>query len=175
MFKRKSVVLFPALVLLFLSLVTTASTVGTRADAQSGNKTQELTVYIHALKSKDGHTIMTADQIEWYQGAEANRIFAEREPEAAAELGGVPDDYYIVNDSDSLTSYPIADNATVTMQIYDHTGKPGDLDIQWNEAITLHKFMTEFAKKDIIDLSQSPYHITVQDGKVISIVQQYIP
>ncbi|MNC14181.1 hypothetical protein D3C75_619470 [compost metagenome] len=175
MFKRKPVYLFPALVLLFLSLVTTASTAGTRAEAQSGDKSQELTVYIHSLKSKDGHTVMTADQIEWYQGAEADRIFAEREPEAAAELGGTPDGYYIVNDSDSLTSYPIADNAAVTMQIYDHTGHMEDLDVNWNEGISLHKFITEFAKKSIIDLSQSPYHITIQDGKVTSIVQQYTP
>lgn len=175
MFKRQSVYLFPALVLLFLSLVTTASTVGTRAEAQSGDKSQELTVYIHALKSKDGHTVMTADQIEWYEGAEADRIFAEREPDAAAELGGTPDGYYIVNDSDSLTSYPIAGNAAVTMQIYDHTGHMEDLDINWNEHISLDKFISEFAKTGIIDLSQSPYHITIQAGKVTSIVQQYTP
>ncbi|WP_379160161.1 hypothetical protein [Paenibacillus sp. sgz5001063] len=175
MFKRKSVVLFPALVLLFLSLVTTASTVGTHAEAHSGSKSQELTVYIHELKTKDGHTTMTADQIEWYEGTEADRIFAEREPESAAELGGALDGYYIVNDSDSLTSYPVADNAAVTMQIYDHTGNLEDLDIRWNESITLHKFLAEFAKKDVFDLSQSPYHITIQDGKVTSIVQQYTP
>ncbi|MBW4085816.1 hypothetical protein [Paenibacillus sp. S150] len=175
MVKKKSAILLPLLVLLFLSLVTTASTAGTRAEAQSGDKIQELTVYIHALESKNGHTSMTADQIEWYEGAEADRIFAGRDPEAAAELGGTPDGYYIVNDSDSLTSYPVAGNAAVTMQIFDHTGKLEDLDISWNESITLQKLITEFAKTDIIDLSQSPFHITVQDGQVTSIVQQYTP
>ncbi|MHA6531358.1 hypothetical protein [Paenibacillus sp. BAC0078] len=175
MLKKKLVYLFPVLVLLFLSLVTSASTTGTRVDAKSGDKTQNLTVYIHALQSKDGHTILTADEIEWYEGAAADRIFAERDPEGAAEIGGAPDGYYIVNDSDTLTSYPIADNAKVTMQIYDHTGNIGDLDINWNESITLQKFIQEFAKTDIFDLSQSPYHITIQDGQVTSIVQQYIP
>lgn len=175
MFKKKSVYVLPVLVLLFFSLVTTASTVGTRAEAQSGDKVQHLTVYIHDLQSKNGITYLTADEIEWYEGKEADRIFAERDPEAAAELGGVPDSYYIVNDSDSLTSYPVKDHAAVTMQIFDHTGNIEDLDIRWNESISFDQFTAEFAKTDIFDLSQSPYHLTIQDGQVVAIEQQYTP
>jgi hypothetical protein len=61
------------------------------------------------------------------------------------------------------------------MQIYDHSGNIEDLDIQWNEAITLQQFIDQFNKTDIIDLSQFPYHLTIQDGVITSIVQQYIP
>lgn len=175
MFTKKSVYVLPVLVLLFLSLITTASTVGTRVDAQSSAKSQQLTVYIHALKTDNGATIITADEIQWYEGAEADRVFAQQDPEAAAELGGALDGYYILNDSDTLSDYPVADNATVSMQIYDHTGNINDLDINWNEQLTLPEFITQFNKTDVFDLSQSPYHITIQDGKVTAITQQYTP
>lgn len=175
MLKNKNVYLFPVLVLLFLSLVTTASTTMKTAEAQSSDHIQHLTVYIHALETNKGQTTLTGDEITWYEGAAADAIFAEREPEAAAEIGGVPDGYYIVNDSDSLTSYPVAPDAKVTMQIYDHTGNIEELDINWNEALSLQQFIDEFAKTDVFDLSQSPYHITIQNGQIVSIVQQYTP
>ncbi|MEK3987155.1 hypothetical protein MHB77_27910 [Paenibacillus sp. FSL K6-3166] len=175
MFKKKSAYVLPVVVLLFLSLITTASTVGTRVDAQDSAKTQQQTVYIHTIQSESGKLSITADEINWYQGADADRVFAERDPEGAAEIGGAPDGYYVVNDVDTLTTYPIADNATVTMQIFDHTGNIEDLDIQWNEAITLEQFIDQFNKTDIFDLSQFPYHLTIQDGVITSIVQQYIP
>lgn len=175
MLLKNSKYVLPLLVLLFLSLATTASTAGTRAEAQSGGQIQHLTAFIHDLQTVDGKLMLNADDIEWFEGAEADRVFAEREPDGAAELGGAPDGYYIVNDSDLLTSYPVADNAGVTMQIYDHTGTIEDLDIKWNEGISLPQFQKEFAKTDIIDLSQFPYHLTIEEGQVTSIVQQYIP
>ncbi|MNI57783.1 hypothetical protein D3C73_1128670 [compost metagenome] len=176
MSNRKTMVILPVLVLLLLSLVTTASTAGTHAEAQSSARIEHLTVYIHELqRGADGKLQLTADPIEWYEGAEADRIFAEREPEAAAEIGGTPDGYYIVNDSDGLSTYQVADNAAVTMQIFDHTGNIEDLDIRWNESISLQQFISEFAKKDVFDLSLSPYHLTIEDGVITSIVQQYTP
>ncbi|ASA19924.1 hypothetical protein [Paenibacillus donghaensis] len=175
MSKKRSAYVLPVVVLLFLSLITTASTVGTKANAQSGVSAQQLTVYIQSLTSGDGSTALSADEIEWYQGAEATEVFAQREPEAAAEIGGPPDDYYIVNDSDSLTDYPVAATATVTLQIYDHTGNIEDLDINWNEQVTLEQFVKLFSQNEVFDLSQSPYHITVQDGQITSFVQQYTP
>lgn len=175
MIKKKSVYVIPFAVLLFLSLITTASTIGTRVDAESSGSKQSLTVYIDNIQSDSGSLSITVDEIDWYQGSSANQIFAEREPEAYAEIGGVPDDYYIVNDSNILTNYKVADNAAVKMQIYDHTGNIEDLDIIWNEEITLQQFIAQFNKTELLDLSQFPYHVTIQDGVITSIVQQYIP
>lgn len=176
MLNKQSKYLLPVLVLLFLSLVTTASTPGTRVEAQGGAHIEQLTVYIHSLlPAADGKLTLTADSIEWYEGAEADRMFAEREPESAAEIGGAPDGYYIVNDSGTLTAYPVADDAAVTMQIFDHTGNIEDLDIHWNESIRLQQFAAAFATTDVFDLSWSPYHLTIEDGVVTSIVQQYTP
>ncbi|WP_379136212.1 hypothetical protein [Paenibacillus sp. sgz500958] len=175
MFMKKYVFALPFAVLLSLSLITTASTVGTQVDAEAGEASQNLTVYIQSLHTDNKGLSITTDEIEWYEGESAAIIFAEREPEAAAELGGPPDDYYIVNDSDLLTTYPVADDATVTMQMFDHTGQMEDLDIQWNESLPLQQFSEEFGKTDIIDLSGFPYHITIKNGVITSIVQQYIP
>lgn len=175
MFKKNLKVVLPVLVLLLLSLATTASTAGTRAEAQSGAQIQHLTVFIDAIHSADGKISLTADEIEWFEGKDADRVFAELDPEGAAELGGAPDGYYIVDDSNVKVSYPVSDNARVSMQIYDHTGNIEDLDINWNEAISLQTFLEQFAKTDIIDLSQSPYHLTIENGQVTSIIQQYTP
>ncbi|BCG58207.1 hypothetical protein [Paenibacillus sp. URB8-2] len=171
----KKTAVVPFIVLLFFSLIHTSSTAGTRAVAESSGPAQQLTVYIHSLEQDGNQVILTADEINWYEGADADRLFAEREPEAAAELGGAPDGYYIVNDSDTLTGYPLADNVSIKMQIFDHTGNPEDLDIHWNEAVDRDTFLKKFGNADVVDLSQFPYHITVEDGKVTSIVQQYIP
>ena len=175
MLMKKSAFVIPVVVLLFLSLITTASTVGTRVDAQNGDREQHQTVYIQSIHTDNGTISIVADELNWYQGDEADRIFAEREPEAAAEIGGALDAYYIVNDSDTLTTYPVSDNAAVTMQIYDHTGNLEDLDINWDEKITLEHFITHYKETDVFDLSQSPYHITLKDGIITSIVQQYVP
>ena len=48
-------------------------------------------------------------------------------------------------------------------------------EIQWNEPVTLSKFQSLYGDKRIMDLAIFPYHLTIQDGKVIQIVQQYIP
>lgn len=175
MLKKKSAFVLPVVVLVFLSLITTASTVGNRVEAKNGDKEQYQTVYIQSIQSENGKISIVADEINWYQDEEADRIFTEREPEAAAELGGALDAYYIVNDSDTLTTYPVADNALVTMQIYDHTGNIDDLDINWNEKITLEQFINHYNAADVFDLSQFPYHLTIQDGIITSIVQQYVP
>ncbi|NQX49675.1 hypothetical protein HQN87_30705 [Paenibacillus tritici] len=174
MLKNKNVYLFPVLVLLFLSLVTTASTTMKTADAKSSSL-QHLSVYIHSIDTLKGQTTLTGDEIEWYEGAAADAVFAQREPESAAEIGGAPDGYYIVNDSDSLSTYTVAPDAKVTMQIYDRTGKLEELDINWNEALSLQQFIHEFARTEVFDLSQSPYHLTLKDGQIVSIVQQYTP
>lgn len=175
MLKKKSTVVLSLMILLFLSLITTASTVGTRVEAQNGDKEKFQTVFIQSIQSVNGKMSIVADEINWYQGEDADLIFAEREPEAAAELGGTPDAYYIVNDSDTLTTYPLTNDTEVTMQIFDHTGNINDLEINWDEKITLAQFINQYNSTDVFDLSSFPYHLKIQDGVITSIVQQYVP
>lgn len=71
--------------------------------------------------------------------------------------------------------YPVAKNAEVLMQIYDRTGRIEDIQVKWNEPVSLEKFGRLFGDNDLIDLSRFPYHLTIEGGQVVRIVQQFIP
>lgn len=132
---------------------------------------QSETVYIHELRADGNGVQAVVDPIDWYEGEAAKEAFAKYEPDAG--IDGPLDDYYIVNDDETLVTYPVAAHAEVLMQIYDRDGI--DSDISWNEPISLEKLITKFGQRDIFDLSNFPYHITIEDGQITSIIQQYIP
>ncbi|MMZ68267.1 hypothetical protein D1872_309330 [compost metagenome] len=90
-------------------------------------------------------------------------------------MDGAPDGYYIVNDSKEQEKVEVQADAEVLMQLYDRDGTYAGADIQWNEPVTLNKFESLYDNKTIVDLSVFPYHLTVKDGQVVKIVQQYIP
>ncbi|GGA32966.1 hypothetical protein [Paenibacillus physcomitrellae] len=145
------------------------------AQTQAGSQPTTFTAYIHTLKQPDGAIRMVVDPIGWYQGEAASAVFKQEDPEGYAELGGAPDDYYIVNHSEDNVAYTVSPDAAVLMQLYDRDGHPENADIQPNEVITLSKFIQVFNQGGLLDPAMFPYHITVKDGKVIKIVQQYIP
>lgn len=134
-----------------------------------------ITAYIKEVNHSEGGTSLIVDPISWYQGEAANKAFKELEPEAYAEIGGVPDDYYIVNNTEENIPYPVDNQAEVLMQLYDHTGLPEDVQINWNESISLNKFEALYTHKELLDLAGFPYHLTIKDGRVLKIVQQYVP
>ena len=157
-----------AAVILLVSAVSTAQAVGKRSPAGSAPEST-VTVMISSLESKDGTLVLTGDPIDWYFGKEADRVFAERDPEGAKEIGGAPDGYYIVNDDKTLETYEVSPEAEVLMQLY----RPDA--IQWNEKIELSEFTRLLQDKTDIDQSAFPYHLTLKDGKIVKIVQQYTP
>ncbi len=151
---------------------------------QAGNQTaavgtaeiwvpETVTVYLSAVNLESGGGTLTGDPILWYQGEEASAIMAEREPDAG--IDGPPDGYYIVNDAEEAVAYPVSPDAEIRLQIYDRTGRPEDIGIVADEAVSLQRFGELFGKTDLLDLSQFPYHLTIQNGKVVRIVQQYVP
>ncbi|MCQ4085267.1 hypothetical protein [Saccharibacillus sp. JS10] len=159
------------------------SNVLTQAEAAPAEQTtpttteQTYTVFINSVqKEQDGKLQLETDRIGWYTGAAADKLFLEENPDAAEELGGAPDGYYIVNNDLTEVKLPVAADAEVLMQIYDRTGNYEDMDIQWNEPITTSKFDAQYNNPlGLLDLSAFPYHITVKDGVIVKIVQQYIP
>ncbi|MGP0584554.1 hypothetical protein [Paenibacillus timonensis] len=134
---------------------------------------ETITVYLNEVDLGTGGGTLTGDPILWYQGEEASAIFAEREPDAG--IDGPPDGYYIVNDTEEAIAYPVSPEAEIWLQIYDRTGQPEDIEIMGDEAVSLQKFNELFKKSDLLDLSQFPYHLTIQNGQVVRIVQQYVP
>ncbi|URJ33817.1 hypothetical protein MF625_003045 [Paenibacillus polymyxa] len=157
---------------LMMMLITTAGATAQGYTPVAAAENQG-TVYINQMDIRDGQIYLSADPIEWYEGAAADKAFVEHEGNTG--LDGAPDGYYIVNNSVQNDVYQVAPDAMVEVQIYDHTGNIEDTDVQWNESIPLAQFEKDFAKKDVLDLSQFPYHVTLRDGKVVKIVQQFIP
>ncbi|WP_068783945.1 hypothetical protein [Paenibacillus phocaensis] len=136
-------------------------------------RTEALTVYLNTVDLDASGGSLIVDPILWYQGEEATAIFSERE--ANAGIDGPPDGYYIVNDTEEAITYPVSPDAEVWLQIYDRTGTPGDIGITAEEEVSLQRFSELFRNTDLLDLSQFPYHLTLKEGQVVRIVQQYVP
>jgi len=166
--RAKQMVYGTAAVLLLLSVMSTANAVGERPAANAAAE-RTITVWISSLESKDGKLVMKADPIAWYMGKDADKVFAEHDPEGAAEIGGAPDGYYIVNDDKTMEAYEVSPQAEVQMQLYHPDA------IKWNEKISLQQFIRALDEKATFDQTGFPYHITLEDGKIVKIVQQYIP
>ncbi|MGF7033363.1 hypothetical protein J2T17_004287 [Paenibacillus mucilaginosus] len=128
--------------------------------------------YITGLTyGQDGGLNLTADYIQWFEGTEADRVFAEKEPDSG--LSAAPNGYYIVNENPKLRTLPVHPDVQVLMQIYNRTGEPGGAGIQWNEEVSLQRF-TEILKAEPY-LQEYPYHLVVKNGQVVRMIQQYIP
>jgi hypothetical protein len=160
--------------LLILSLAT-AKDDGILLPHGSSDYASEIqTVFIHNIDEIDGITSITVDEILWFEGAEADKQFAAHERDAGIEQA--PDGYYIINDNPKLHTLAVSKNADVLMQIYD---RPGDndksSDIIPNEKVTLKQFNTLFKKNNVLDMRDYPFHLTIQNGKIVKIVQQFIP
>ncbi|MFD1179470.1 hypothetical protein ACFQ3W_24680 [Paenibacillus puldeungensis] len=166
-------VLLPIVLIIAIPSLTNSSSKAAETKQVVEQKPYTITVYLKHVDLGSNRGTVTADPIQWYEGKAADKIFAEREPDAG--IDGPPDGYYIVNDKEEQTEYPVAKDAQVLMQIYDRTGNPEDADIKWNEPITLEKFSKVFTHTDLIDLSGFPYHLTIANGEVVKIVQQYVP
>lgn len=141
------------------------------------SKEQTYTIFINSVeKDANGVTQLETDRIGWYTGEAADKLFLQENPDAAEEIGGAPDGYYIANNDLTEEKLPVAADAEVLMQIYDHTGNYEDVEINWNESIGLDKFDSQYNNPlGLLDLSGFPYHVTVKDGVIVKIVQQYIP
>ncbi|MBS5910974.1 MAG: hypothetical protein KID09_10050 [Paenibacillus macerans] len=146
---------------------------GTQAVSGPVQGPHTVTVYVNRLELCPRGGTLAADPILWYEGEEAAAAFAVHEPDAG--IDGPPDGYYIVNDVKETVEYPVAKNAEVLMQIYDRTGRIEDIQVKWNEPVSLEKFGRLFGDNDLIDLSRFPYHLTIEGGQVVRIVQQFIP
>ncbi|GBF74048.1 hypothetical protein PA598K_02378 [Paenibacillus sp. 598K] len=131
------------------------------------------TSYIESIEQKDGKITAVVDYIQWFEGEEANEQFRLHEQDP--DMTEAPDGYYIVNEDDALVELEIAPDAEVRMQIYNRTGNIEEADIVWDEQIDVDRFIGLIQDHEEWDMRDFPYHITVKDGKIIKIVQQYIP
>jgi hypothetical protein len=139
----------------------------------SDNASETQTVFIHRIDEIDGITSMTADEVLWFEGAEADKQFVAHEQDAGIEQA--PDGYYLINDSPNLHTLEVSKNAVVLMQIYDRPGDDKSPELVPNEKVTLQQFITLFQQNEVLDMKDYPFHLTIQNGKIVKIVQQFIP
>lgn len=132
-----------------------------------------ITAYIRGLDMQGGQETLRVDPIQWFEGKAADAEFLKDEPDSG--LDGAPDGYYIVNDDETTQTLAVDPQAAVVMQIYDRTGSLVDATTEWNQTVSLAKFNAIYRNTAHLDISDYPYHLTLKDGKVVRIVQQFVP
>jgi hypothetical protein len=150
----------------------TGPTALTGATGETGSTPPELEDgehfgFVEQVDPSDG--TMVFDLAYFLTGRAAN--------EAAAEHGDevpVPNDYYIVNDNDRLRTLTLAENAELSLLDWNHCCDErfdGDLET-FARAIDEGTFE---AGGFVYNGTLSPYWVTVHDGEIVRIEEQYLP
>jgi len=129
--------------------------------------------YIGQIHAEQGTFSLDADFIDWYEGEAANEAF--RRHEADSGMSEAPDGYYIVNEEIAMEKLAVKPDAKVFMQLYNRTGDLAEAETSWNEEIGLDRFLSLLEDGDGMNLRDYPYHLTIENGAVTKIVQQFIP
>jgi hypothetical protein len=112
---------------------------------------------------------VTFDVIQFLTGDAAKAAYEEDVPEDPDV--GPPNDYWIRNVSPRLRTLPLASDVTVTVV---RLGEPSGADaVPW----TLDELPDHLASQSGADdrLGWNPYWLTVEDGVVVAIDEQYLP
>lgn len=122
--------------------------------------------YISNVHTDNDRSFLDIDYAQMLTGEEANK--------AALKAGDeVNNDYYIVNQNKKIRTFEINQSAVITLQTWrlSTTGQIKDT------SLTLDKFVNIFYSSDDDSkrLAANPYWITIKDGFVAKIEEQYIP
>jgi hypothetical protein len=114
---------------------------------------------------------VTFDLIQFLVGEEAIAAYRE-DGRANPEDPDPPNDYYIRNVNPRLRTLPISGEAAVTVV---RLGEPsGSGSVPWTLA-ELPRHLSERGTGPEGQLSWSPYWLTVQDGVIVALDEQYLP
>jgi hypothetical protein len=111
---------------------------------------------------------ITLDLVQFLTGDEAKRVYAEDHPE---DPSGPPNDYYIVNDNPRVRTLPVLAGADVTV-VWSEPGNLGQETISFEE---LPDYLADDVAPSDPYLWYDPFWLTVDDGRVIAIDEQYVP
>jgi hypothetical protein len=107
------------------------------------------------------------DLIQFLMGDEATAAYHEDQPDDPA---GPPNDYYIVNDNPRLRRLPAAENVEVTV-----LDRGGGFQRQVIAFADLPARLAADLVPDDDRIWPSPFWLTVNDGTITAIEEQYIP
>ena len=112
---------------------------------------------------------MVVDVIQWLTGEAANKAAVE---DGVIEEGdSVPNDYYIVNDNPMLREIPVAADVQVTLSTWDCQNVPTEKSVVFDRFVELFDGDGEC----VDSLAVNPYWLTVEDGVIVAIEEQYRP
>ncbi len=120
--------------------------------------------YIGYIKSiatqNNGTTGLSIDYVQWLT--------------CAGNSTDCTNGYKVVNSSPQMRFFPVASNATVTLQTYSHN--PTDGNFYYNQPVSLATFKTAFNTPTTqYTASKLLYWITLNNGVVTNISEQYQP
>ena len=151
---------------------TTGPTAPTGATGETGSPPPEL---------EDGEHFGFVEEVDPTEGTMvfdlAYFLTGQAANEAAAEHGDevpVPNDYYIVNDNDRLRTLTLVDDVELSLLDWNHCCDErfdGDLET-FARAIDEGTFE---AGGFVYNGTLSPYWVTVEDGEIVRVEEQYLP
>ena len=126
--------------------------------------------YIRSVSTAGPAATLAFDEAEFLTGEEAQRAAEEDGQVQAGER--VPNDYYIRNPDKSTETFRVATDAKITARRCPlcRKGQPGNVD----------DFLGSFMKTgqtyaDPYRGAKSQYWLTIEDGAVVAIDEQYLP
>ena len=112
---------------------------------------------------------MVVDVIQWLTGEAANQ--AAIEDGVIEEGDSVPNDYYIVNDNPMLRELAVARDVRVTLSTWDCQNIPTEKNVSFERFVDLFNGTEECTD----NLRVNPYWLTIENGSVVAIEEQYRP
>ena len=149
---------------------TTTNQTSTTPPVTTGGSSNEQFGYIRSVSTAGPAATLAFDEAEFLTGDEAQNA---AEDDGVVEPGEpVPNDYYISNPDKTTRTLPIATDAKITARRCSlcRNGRPGNLD----------DFLASFMKTgqtyaDPYRGAESLYWLTIEDGTVVAIDEQYVP
>ncbi|MGE5352919.1 MAG: hypothetical protein ACM3S2_20975 [Ignavibacteriales bacterium] len=130
------------------------------------------TGYIKAVSSGTSANYVLIDTVEFFSGDEALKAYSEDKKKRITALPDPPQGYYIRNPRKDSLKIKISAKPEIIMQTlsYDTSGN-----FNFNEAISLQKFLSIFSRKDYAEFRQKPFALKIMNGEIISVKEKYIP
>lgn len=115
--------------------------------------------------SEDSQELLV-DELEWFWGPEAHEAAIADGEREAAEL-----DYYIRNDDPEKISLPVADDIVVVTTTADRHSIPAPKCKTWNAFVRAFRDPKPWQSS----ITDSPYWMTIEEGTIVRMVEQYRP
>ncbi|PKQ37151.1 MAG: hypothetical protein CVT59_08800 [Actinobacteria bacterium HGW-Actinobacteria-1] len=121
--------------------------------------------YIKTIVDKNGGTYITVDYAEMLTGQAAADAAA-----AAGEESPPPNDYFISNNNKKLREFPVDTAINVTLTSTAQGVKPEGYSVPFGDFQNIFTGVVSGP-----DLSRQPFWITIKDGTITIIAEQYLP